>query len=112
MFYGGVSVTVTAQDVKDAQGGVWCEVCVGDLTGYMKRQYLSFLSGDFAFEYPLVTLTATANEDVGLETGDGTLSLPTGSAVQLLGAAGDRYYVKANERYGWLAQKFVTILEP
>lgn len=111
MFYGWTPVTVLEGDVRDTSGGLWCYVKLGDLTGYMKRSYLSFVSGDHQFEYPYVELFAQTNAETELKTAAGTETLPTGASLRLLGASGECYYVQADSRYGFVLQRDVTVPE-
>ena len=115
-FFGGVTVQILQDQVSDRSGGLWCEVQIGDLTGYMKRSYLSFTPGDHgwntAAEAPNGQTNAASNVYHAADDGQPAATLPAKTPVTLLGMSGNQYYISCVNGYGYVAKSQITLSSP
>lgn len=112
-FFGNVEVLVVQDDVKDREGGLWCQVQLGNLAGYMKRTYLSFLPGDHGYAYARESLLRETVSNVSLfdsaTCAKEVAKLDAGTVLQLLGMEGNCYYVRTGEQYGFVKQTILWL---
>ena len=98
-FYSGTPVTILAEEEN------WCEVMVGDLTGYMMRVYLEYEVPNYDLPHDLYTaLTARENAPIyNKASTSGGVIARAGAQVLVMGDINDDWrYVKSGENFGYM----------